>query len=224
MTLYVVPIVEGHTEAGCVERLLQRIWAELLVSPIRLQVLMPSRGKRDALIDPTKTHLADKIEEAFAKLNQRLRRDPSGRGLLLLLIDAESDCPAKLAPRLFKTARSARSDADIACVLAKRMLENWIVAGASTLAGVNGLAAPLTLPDYPEKCNGAAWLEQQLRNQKQTRRYKKTADAEVFVRGMSLDPCRAHSPSFDKLCRELAQRLPPPETSPDPAPPSPPSK
>src|SRR5260370_40623517 len=100
MALYVVPIVEGQTEAGCVERLLQRVWTDLLAGPMRLQVLAPSRGKRDALISPTGTDLANKIEEAHAKLSQRLRRDSSGKGLLLLLLDAEGECPAELAPRL----------------------------------------------------------------------------------------------------------------------------
>jgi hypothetical protein len=216
MTLYIVPIVEGQTEAGCVERLLQRVWTELLAGPVRLQVLAPSRGQRDALIRPTGTSLAEKIEEAHMKLSRRLRYDPSGRGLLLLLVDAEADCPAELGPRLLQTARRARSDADIACVLAKRMFENWIVAGASTLGGVNGLPDPLQPPDNPEDRSGEAWLEQQLRSQERTRHYKKTADAAVFVGRMSLDQCRARSPSFDKLCRELALRLPPSETAPPP--------
>src|SRR5262249_3435824 len=155
-----------QTEAGCVERLLQRVWTELLAGPVRLQVLAPSRGKRDALISPAGTDLADKIKEAYLKLSRRLRRDSSGRGLLLLLLDAEGGCPAELAPRLLQTARLARSDTDIACVLAKRMFENWIVAGASTLAGVNGLPDPLRPPDNPEDCSGTAWLDQQLRSQK----------------------------------------------------------
>jgi hypothetical protein len=214
MTFYIVPIVEGHTEVGCVERLLQRAWTELLAAPMRLQVLVPSRGKRGSLISPTGTHLADKIAEAYEKLAQRLRRDSSAKGLLLLLIDAEGDCPAKLAPRLLETARLARNDADIACVLAKRMFENWIIAGASTLAGVNGLPSGLQPPDDPENHHGAGWLEQQLRSQNRTRRYKKTADAAVFVQKMNLEQCRTRSPSFDKLCRELALRLPPSEIPP----------
>jgi hypothetical protein len=214
MTLYIVPIVEGHTEAGCIERLLQRAWTELLAAPMRLQVLVPSRGKRDALISPTGVHLTDKIEEAYAKLSQHLRRDSSAKGLLLVLIDAEGDCPAELAPRLLRTARLARNDADIACVLAKRMFENWIMAGASTLAGVHGLPDPLQPPDNLEEHHGAGWLEEQLRSQNRTRRYKKTVDAAVFVQKMSLEQCRACSASFDKLCRELTLRLPPSETPP----------
>jgi hypothetical protein len=207
MTFYIVPIVEGQTEVGCIKGLLGRIWKEVLDGPMELQVLEPPRGNRDSLLSPTASGLADKIEEAYAKLSQRLRRDSSGKGLLLLLLDAEEDCPAQLAPGLLTRARAARSDADIACVLAKRMLENWIVAGAATLAGVNGLPNPLPSPDNPEDRSGAKWLRDQLRKQNPRRNYKKTVDAAVFVQKMSLEQCRDRSPSFDKLCREVARFL-----------------
>lgn len=212
MTLYLVPIVEGQTEVGCIERLLQRVWKELLGAPVRLQVLSASRGNRDALINPNHPDFAAKIEEAYAKLARRLRHDSSARGLLLLLLDAEMDCPAELAPRLLGAATQVRSDAPIACVLAKRMLENWVVAGASTLAGINGLPNPLPDRDRFEDCNGAAWLEDQLRSQDKARKYKKTADAKPFVCAMKLQECRANAPSFDKLCRELALRSQPSQT------------
>lgn len=208
MTFYLVPIVEGHTEVSCVEKLLQRVWIELLAAPVRLQVLPASRGKRDVLINPKHPDFAKKIEEAYTKLARRLRHDSSAQGLLLLLLDSETDCPKRLAPRLLKAATKVRSDASIACVLAKRMLENWVVAGASTLAGVNGLPNPLPTRDRFEDHNGAAWLETQLRSQNQARKYKKTADAETFIRAMALQECRDNAPSFDKLCRELEIRLP----------------
>jgi hypothetical protein len=207
VTFYIVPIIEGQTEAGCIERLLQRVWLELLAAPFRLQVLPPSRGKRNALVDPAKPDLAKKVEEAHAKLAQRLRSEPSSRGVLLLLLDAERDPPCQLGPRLLNAAKAIRSDADISCVLAKRMLENWIVAGASTLAGVNGLPDPLPARDQFEERSGVAWLDAQLRSRGKARKYKKTADAELFVRAMNLRECRANSPSFDKLCRELENRL-----------------
>jgi hypothetical protein len=220
MNLYVSAIVEGQTEQRCVERILHRIWTELLHRPERLQVLEPFRGHRDDLVNPNGLALKESVQKVFLKLQAKARQDSEARSLLLILLDAESDCPAELAPRLLDTAQRARADADLACVLAKRMLENWIVAGASTLAGVNDLPDPLQPPDNPEECNGAAWLEQQLRSRKQTRSYKKTVDAAVFVQKMHLEECRAHSPSFDKLYRELALRLPPSETDTGP-PPSP---
>ncbi len=203
MTFYIVPIVEGQTEAGCIERLLHRVWAELLAAPIRLQVLAASRGKRDVLINPEHPDFAVKIEEAYTKLARRFRHESQAKGLLLLLLDAETDCPKALAPRLLEAATGIRPDAPIACVLPKRMFENWIVAGASTLDGVNDLPDPLPGRSEFEDCNGSAWLETQFRSRDNARKYKKTEDAAIFVRLMNLQECRDNAPSFDKLCREL---------------------
>lgn len=208
MTLYIVPIVEGHTEQGCVERLLHRIWHELLAQTERLQVVEPFRGHRDELVHPNGMVLTDTASEALLKLRAKSKKDSQARSLVLILLDAEDGCPATLAPRLLGTARKALpADVAVSCVLAKRMLENWIVAGASTLGGVNGLPDPLPPRDRFEDRSGAAWLETQLRSQQSTRKYRKTADAEVFVRAMALQKCRDNAPSFDKLCRDLEARL-----------------
>lgn len=207
MNAYVAPIVEGQTEQKCIERLLHRIWKELLHRSERLQVLQPFRGNRDALVHADGQMLAKSVQKAFLKLQAKTHQDPESRSLLLVLLDAEGDCPAELAPRLWGTAKQARPDAAIACVLAKKMLENWMVAGTRALTGVNGLPDVLQPPDDAEECNGASWLEKQLRSQKRTRRYEKTVDAAVFVQKMDLEQCRAQSPSFDKLCRCLAEGL-----------------
>ncbi|MDY3556108.1 DUF4276 family protein [Gemmata sp. JC717] len=211
MTLYVSLIVEGHSEArGAVERLLHRIWSELFVSPMPLRVLPPSRCKRDSFLNPQHPEFVSKIEEAMLKLGQQLRRDPSGRGVLFVLLDAEADCPATLGPALLAAAKGVRSDADIACVLAKQMFENWIVAGASALASVNELPESLPPRPTPENGSGASWLDHQLRQRNKGRKYKKTVDAEVFVRAMDLHECRDNSRSFRKLLKELETRVPPP--------------
>lgn len=211
MTLYVAPIVEGQTEFGCLETLLQRVWVQLLQSPVRMQVLLPSRDKRASLVHPAPNmqSLNRKVEEAFGKLAQRIAFDPGSRGLLLILLDSEKDCPAELGPKLLSTARAARSDADIACVLAKRMFENWIVGGASTLAGIKGLPKIIPARSNVEECSGASWLNSQIRKVDPTRIYKKTAYANAFVKKIDLHECRANCPSFDKLCRELQARVPP---------------
>lgn len=216
MNVYVAPIVEGQTEQSCVERLLHRVWGELLQRPERLQVLEPFRGHRDALVHVNGVALTESVQKAFLKLQVKLRKDEQALALLLILLDAEDDCPAEIAPWLLETARQARRDAVISCVLAKRMLENWIVAGAANLAGVNGLPDPLEAPKDPEDRSGSFWLNERLRSRGQARKYTKTADAPVFVRAMNLAECRAKSPSFDKLCRDLESLRPPPEPPPEP--------
>lgn len=225
MTLYIVPIVEGHTEGqperACVGRLLHRVWEQLLGQPERLQVVEPFRGHRDQLVQPDGLALAGTVARALVKLRSKSKKDAQARLLVLILLDAENDCPKALATRLLEVARKEVPETiPVSCVLAKRMLENWIVAGASTLAGVNDLPDPLPARDKFEDRSGAAWLEAQLRSQNKARKYKKTADAEVFVRMMALQECRDNCPSFDKLCRELEARRPPQSEVGGPAAPS----
>jgi hypothetical protein len=221
MTLFIVPVVEGQTEQGCVERLLHRVWHGLLGQPERLQVVEPFRGHRDELVHPNGLVLTITVGKALVKLRSKAQKDPQARPLVLILLDAESDCPGTLAPRLLGVARTALpAEIPVSCVLAKRMLENWIVAGASTLAGLNGLPNPLPARNQFEDRSGVAWLEAALRSQRTTRKYRKTADAEVFVGEMALQECRDNAPSFDKLCRELEARLPQPPAQPGPTDPA----
>ena len=196
MTLYVAPVVEGQTEQKCVERLLHRIWNELLGGADRLQVLEPFRGPRGSLVHADGKALGEAVQKAWLALDRRTARDAEGRSLLLVLLDAEDDCPATTAPRLLHTARAALPpESNVSCVLAVRMLENWIVAGASTLAGANDLPDSLPARDQFEDRSGAAWLEAQLRSKSKARKYKKPDDAEVFVRAMALQECRDNAPS-----------------------------
>src|SRR4051812_46920713 len=108
MNVYVAPIVEGQTEQGCLERLLHRVWAELLQRPERLQVLEPFRGQRDALVHPNGRVLTESVQKAFLKLQAKTRKDPAAQSLLLILLDAEGDAPCQFGPRLLETARQAR--------------------------------------------------------------------------------------------------------------------
>jgi hypothetical protein len=228
MTLFIVPVVEGQTEQGCVERLLHRVWQELLRRPERLQVVEPFRGRRDQLVHPNGVALTDTVRKAFLKLKARAKKDADAHPLVLILLDAEGDCPATLGPRLLEVGRKALpAGTSVCCVLAKRMIENWIAAGASTLAGVNGMPDPLQPPDDPESCHGAGWLDAQLRKRNRSRKYKKTVDAEVFVRAMNLGESEKSSSSFRNLCQKLNARLPGPpdatEKDEDLSPPAPPS-
>lgn len=166
MTLYIAPIVEGHTEQGCLEPLLQRVCGQLLTLPERIQVQEPFRGHRDSLVHANGLELTNTVNKAFIKLTAKMKKDATARPLVLILLDAEGDCPATLAPRLLTVARDALPpNTPISCVLAKRMFENWIVAGASTLAGKNGLPNSLPERDKFEERNGAAWLGAQIHSQ-----------------------------------------------------------
>ncbi len=223
MILYVAPIVEGITEQACIEPLLQRVWTGLLGRPERLQIVERVRARRDQLLHRDGKVLIESLEQAVVNLRLKAKGHADAKLLTLILIDAEKGgCPASLGSHLLGIAKSAvPPDVSTACVVAKRMFENWIVAGASSLGGVNGLPNPLPTCDDSEAFDGAAWLNEQLRTVKRARKYKKTTDAEVFIRSMNVRDCRTNSPSFDKLCRELAARIPELPIDPNPVEPPP---
>ncbi len=210
MTVYIAPIVEGHTERVCLERLLHRVWVELLTALDRLQVLPPSRGNRSSLARVGHPELELKVNEGGALLRRFLSRNADGRGVVLLLLDADDECPAVLGSQLLSRARAIRTDIDIACVLANRQFENWFMAAAASLAGVGKLPSDLVAVADPESGRGAAWLTEQIKRIDPKSVYKKPDDAVELAKAMDLVACRANSPSFDKLCRELEARLPAP--------------
>ncbi len=202
MIVFIAAIVEGHTERVALERLLQRIWLEL-DRPERLQVLDCVRDHRSSLIHPNGVALGEAVEKAAIQLGSYLRRNPGCQSLLLIDIDAEGDCPAELGPRLVAAANAARADLTIACVLAKRMFENWIVAGASTLGGILNLPDPLPARTDVEAMNGSTWLDTQLRSVTPNSKYKKADHAIEFVKAMNLVEARSNSQSFERLCKKL---------------------
>lgn len=199
MPLRIAVIVEGHGEDAAVRTLLNRVWFEHLNGD-GLDVLRPLRKPQGKLLQE------DELKKAVDAAQIDLERRPPDefRKLVVILIDSEGTLPCELAPRLTQWAAEARSDADIACVLPHPMFETWFVAAASSLAGQNDLPANLVAPADPEaKGLGKGWLKKRL-----PRKYIETVDQARFVARMDLRQCRANSPSFEKLCRELENRLP----------------
>jgi len=90
MTYFIAPIVEGHTEVSCVERLLHRIWSEFLYSPDRLQVLRPIRCKRNLIVDTDRDELAGKLNQAAIMIGAK-SKDSADRKLVLVLCHTSND-------------------------------------------------------------------------------------------------------------------------------------
>lgn len=225
MKVFIVPIVEGKTEQGAaLKELLERVWYKLLGHWQPLSVQPAVRGKRDLLVTPEASgELTERIRQANNDLQECLAESAEYRGLVLLLLDSEQVCPATLAPTLLAAAsRQCPHIPNVACVLAVKEFENWLVAGANGFAGFKELKLPdpLVLPQDPEARKGSAWLAEQRQKVGRGLAYTKTRDAIDLVKRMDLVAARASSPSFDKLCRELEKLIPPPPPA-DPSPPAP---
>jgi hypothetical protein len=206
MPLQVGVIVEGKGESdGAIRQVLERACYELLKGESIRILQPPYRQPQGTLLKEEGLKRAVDV----VKINLGPEKPEGPHKLVLILIDAErGGCPKDLAPRLLRWAKEARSDADIACVLLNPMFETWFVAAASSLAGFNDLPADLTTPDDPEGNRyGKGWIKKHLSGK---RKYSETIDQPRFAAKMDLALCRQNSPSFDKLCRELARRLPAP--------------
>lgn len=197
--LRVAPIVEGHGEYDAVPILLRRIWHELLGGS-HIDVLRPIRVSKSKIVrgnphGTTPRVATAEISRAAELARRKIRACAESMPfLILILLDADSDCPAQLAPQLL----GALGSPDVACVIANVEFETWFVASAETLGDY--LTVDESPPADPEKQRcGKAWIERRFRGQ----RYSERVDQPRITARISLAACRANSPSFDKLCREL---------------------
>lgn len=126
-----------------------------------------------------------------------LRAGPSGA--ILILLDADDDCPAVEGPSLKRRAH-AEGRLPVGVVLAKREFEAWFLAAAESLAGYRGLPDSLEAPEDPEAIRGAKeWLARQM----SPHRYAPAIDQAPLAARFDIAAARRRSPSFDKFCREL---------------------
>jgi hypothetical protein len=185
----IATIVEGYGEVAALPVLLQRIAVEIAPG-LYLQVPRPYRTGRHALL----RHGG--LEDVIQVQGDRV----TGLGGVLVLIDADDDCPADMGPRLLERAHATRPDRRVAVVLANREYEAWFLASASSLAGQRGFPAMLDAPTDPESVRGAKeWLSRQ----RPGHPYKETADQAALTQRFDMKAARQHSRSFDKLWRAV---------------------
>jgi Domain of unknown function (DUF4276) len=189
MPVTIASVVEGHGEVTGLPKLLYRIAHQFSVWDLRVPT--PFRDPRGSLV------AAGGIERA---VDAQARRVDAAGGVLVLL-DADDDCPANLGPSLLARARSARPDKLVSVVLPKREFEAWYLAAASSLGGRCGLPDNLVAPEDPEAIRDAkGWLSRQRTD---GLKYSPTADQATLGSAFDLEQARKAAPSFDKFCREV---------------------
>jgi hypothetical protein len=187
----VASVVEGHGETAAIPTLIKRI-AQSLGIPVTAPNAL--RGKRSQLVTEEGIKRAVSLAAVTVVPPRRV----------LVVVDADGECPAELGPRLQAWAQAARADVPCAVVIAKQEYEAWLIAGATGLSSQRGLPAAIERPVDPEGIQGAKeWITRQM---PKGRVYKPTLDQAALTSVFDIGDAR-ECDSFDKCYREIERLL-----------------
>ena len=189
----IVPIVEGQSEVVAVPVLLRRLLDECQRPDV--QVAQPFRVHRYKVVKE------GEIERAIAFA----RRSREQCNAVLVLLDADDDCPAELGPELLKRIAKAHGDLPAAVVLAKREFEGWFLGSLESLRGARGILDDASSPPNPEEIRGAK--EHLSAFMASNRTYVETTDQPALVAKFDLNLARNRCLSFDKFMRDFERLI-----------------
>lgn len=187
----VISIVEGDGEVGALPILLRRI-GEWKAPGEYIDIPRPIRVRRDQFLNR---------EAIFSRQLQLagLQCAYAENGWILILLDADDDCPVVLAEDILRRANLIIPQHKISVVLANREYEAWFLAAAESLNGVRGLEV-VDIVEDPDKVRGAKeWLKLRSKDN----RYGEITDQPALSAAMDLKSAYERSRSFRKLCAEF---------------------
>ena len=182
--MIIQPIVEGQGDEAAVPLLLRRLRDE--AQAWGLEVGRPHRRRRTQLVKKDSLQSAVRVAA--------LREDCAG---ILILFDADDDCPAELAPTLEQWAREAAGEIPCAVVMANREYEAWFLASVEALRGRAGIppeAASHPHPKAPRDAKGE--LERRMPGGAS---YSATVDQAPLTAHLDLQSAYRRCRSFRKL-------------------------
>ena len=177
-------IVEGHGETSAVPELLRRLQAEGRASGLKIN--RPIRRKRHELVE------RDGLQKSI-----RLALLQAEVGAVLVLFDADNDCPKDLAKRLDLWAKEVCGSIPVAIVMATREYEAWFLAALESLRGRNGVLTAAEPPTDPEGIRGAKEALEERMNP--SAGYSPSTDQVALTAQMDLGLAYRRSRSFQHL-------------------------
>jgi len=190
----VITIVEGEGEVEALPVLLRRL-GEWRTPQTFVQVPRPIRVRRNRFLNR---------EEEFRRHILLASAKCEGEDWILVLLDADDDCPADLGGRVQSRAKKHAPHQNVSVVLANREYEAWFIASAQSLNGQRGFVFNRDEAIDPETPRDAkSWM----RNHMETKAYREITDQPAFSARMNLQQAFEHSRSFRKLCAEWDQQL-----------------
>ena len=189
-------IVEGHGDEPAVRILAHRLLDAHSRWDMRVGRIQNAKGK---------PRLVRKFENFI-----RYASFDKGCQAVLVVVDADNDCPVDLAKGLSRRAVGLGLQIPVAIVVPHHEFEAWFVAALDESAG-NPVRTRLQLdpeavcPDNPDALRDAkGWLKGRM---KRDRSYTETDDQPALADALSVELASARSRSFRRLERALRELL-----------------
>jgi hypothetical protein len=172
--------------------LLRRIAYDLGI--YELTICPPQRVPRSILA--TEAGLTAAVRQASYRVD--------GLGGVLVLFDADDDCPVALVNQLLDPARKACAGKNLGLVMAEKEFESWFLAAAPSLAGHGSLPDDFGYDGNPQaKRDAKGIIDRAMRSGPERHKYSETVDQARLAAQFDMDMARQGAPSFDKLWREV---------------------
>lgn len=181
-------IVEGDGEVSALPVLLRRLAAEMEPHAF-INPLQPIRVRRDRFLNK---------DDEFRRQLLLAAAKSGDDGWILILLDADDDCPARLASDILRRAQQHVYHRRLSVVLANREFEAWFIASALSLSGTRGFVAPDQIVNAEVPRDAKGWMREHM--QKGT--YSPILDQPAFAARINLQQAFSNSRSFRKLCKE----------------------
>lgn len=187
-------IVEGQGEVAALPILLRRL-CSWRTPALHVNVLAPIKVHRDRFLNR---------EEEFRRILLLAAGKCGENGWILVLLDADDDCPAELGSQILARAIAYVPHRRISIVLANREYEAWFIASAESLDGHRGFAvgATIDIPDAEIPRDAKGWLGRRMARKS----YAEVTDQPAFSALMDLQKAFERSRSFRKLCSEWVRQ------------------
>lgn len=190
----VASIVEGDGEVAALPVLLRRL-AKSRTPNVFADVLPPIRVRRDRFLNR---------EDDFRRYLLLAAAKCGDHCWILILLDADDDCPAESAIRILERARACVPHRRISVVLAKTEYEAWFIAAAQSLHGHRGFVFdPAEDIDAETPRDAKGWIRSRMTGGG----YGETTDQPALSARMDLQQAFDRSRSFRKLCGEWDRQV-----------------
>jgi len=185
----IVSIVEGDGEVAALPVLLRRI-NEWKNPDVFCNVISPIRVRRDQFLNR---------EDVFNKQLKIAAALAEDNGWVLILLDADDDCPKELAARVLQRATSIIPHRRVSVVFANKEFEAWFIASVESFNGRRGFVLGKSIvPEAETIRGGKEWISKHIPKGK----YHEVTDQPALAALIDLETVHAKSRSFRKLCKE----------------------